>query len=84
MILLEEVIDTLHNARVAYIVTIGQENDVMAVVIGGNPDGIEPTPEMEIIQALDAVLEGEAEQPDTPQILSSFVGLYDDNQVNLN
>ena len=85
MIPIQEVLDSLHYARIAYIVTIGQENDIMAVIIGGNKEGIEPTPETEVIHALDAVLAGEQDNPECPQVLSNFIGLYDfDEEIILN
>lgn len=85
MIPIQEVLNSLHNARVAYLVTIGQENDIMAVIIGGNKEGIEPTPETEVIHALDAVLAGEQDDPKAPQVLSNFIGLYDlDEEIILN
>lgn len=85
MIPIEEVIDTLHEARIAYIVTIGIEGDIMAVIIGGNPEGVEPTPEHEITCALDAILAGEQQQPETPQVLTNWIGLNEPlDYVDLN
>lgn len=88
MINVDEIIDMLENAKVAYLVTVDHTNFVNSAIIAEKK---QHTPKNElpiniIIIALDKILDYELDNPDKPQILSAFIGIVnaDNDEVNLN
>ena len=77
MISADEIIDALTEAKAAYIVTVNPNNEVNAILLGDkNPEPI--------AKALDAILTFEDDNPEVPQVISTFLGLYEQDDIILN